>query len=150
MENNLLLSILIGLAILDTLFGNRIFPSKVQVIERGTWYVMTKIHRIFFTPVKLYCNFFINYSALPSYCRTIIAFDYFPRNIHTKDTAIHMAEIYSNKISKQEEETVWSNRNREQKINTNEQLDELLQQLFKTEKIEDKLPILEKIKQLKK
>ena len=40
------------IAVLDTLFGNRFFPSRVDVICKHRQYFVRKVHRYCFIPLK--------------------------------------------------------------------------------------------------
>lgn len=48
----LILVFIFILAVLDTVFGNKIFPSKTGVIKIETYYAVYKWHRYFFIHVK--------------------------------------------------------------------------------------------------
>lgn len=153
-------SIFVSLAILDILFGNKFFPSKVEVIQADppTYANVVKIHRMFFIPIKMYLNLSFSIGcrvtcSTNSY-RDIYCFSFYRRSAvdYYCGNAVTLAKMYSNKSLKstpKPDVILWSSRDKEQKTNTDEQIDELLQQLFKTEEIENKLPIWEKIQKLK-
>lgn len=129
------------IAVLDTLFGNRFFPSRVDVICKHRQYFVRKVHRYCFIPILQYLGHHdserIQFNFRSNFSRA------FP---FTKEAAIHYAKVYSNLLdNNQESEVIWTNK---KEINKEEERNLLLKQLFETSELENKLPILEKLQKL--
>lgn len=114
--------IIIGAAILDTLFGNMVFPGKVEVLEddNSSYYphIVRKTHRIFLIPVRKYKS---------DDSKTRVMADtwgpYRKANHFNERDSLYQAKLYSNKL---EDETlnhkvVWSSRPEKPKTPTHEE-----------------------------
>ena len=135
---------IIGLvAILDTIIGNRLFPSEVKVLydKEDEYYSVSKIHRILFLKVIMYFN---SYEVR----RVITAFSFLYSNaisIGRKENAINIAKEFSNKSTAEKkinDKVVWTSKEK-----TNDR-DLLLKELFAETDMDKKVLILEKLKKL--
>jgi len=132
MTSNIIIIGLIIIAVLDTLIGNRIFPGKVEVLQRYNkcGYMVRKKHR-FFLLIRAWQ--YLQYSHDVE--RTMANFSHMScaKNF-IKDSAIEKTEIYSNKIKvsavTQEVGTViWSSKDKKKIENTKEDILKLIPQL---------------------
>jgi len=132
------------LAIIDTMIGNRVFPGKVSVIKRNNRYIVSKINRYFFIPIKEYLEhndsdrILGNFSSILSDASTF----------YSKDDAIHIALVYCNKSNNSTRvKEVWSSRQKtkkNEKLPSAEELIAIADELALATTDEEKLKILKR------
>lgn len=134
---NTVITLLILIGITDTVIGNYIFPGKVQVVRINDYYYVSKWNRLMLIPIKTWVQF---NSSTP---RDIASFEVGIQKanaFHTKERAIEVARIYSNKVLPLEDsenrEVVWSStQTRKRKSSDNfESMKELTSEMLRLER----------------
>lgn len=114
----IVIAVILIASVVDTIIGNKVLPGKVQVVNRGGGYYVSKVHRVFFVPAKWWVEY--RWVDLDSYDRSFHDFCSYGRvpSYFTKSEAIKVAQLFSNRLKKEPEHTeiVWSNRRRQSTV----------------------------------
>lgn len=132
----LLLILLISIAIIDTIIGNRYFPGKVEVIKHNGSFIIRKRLRYFLIPIWRYLEYI---RATNNYwLDDFTNFKFEAAKFNYKDAAIEVAKVLADhrEKSKNKDEVVWSSKL--DKIDESEEIIQLGLKLHK-EKVSTKL-----------
>lgn len=131
----IIIIILLSLAVLDTLIGNRIFPGETGVVEDSPKaFSVYKYNRLFFIPVKMWLQQ-LSYGNT----RAILDFTSWSssKTFDNEKEAIDKARLYANQLPAEEtiRKVVWSSKTK--KVVDPDRAHELVTQLIAASKVND-------------
>jgi hypothetical protein len=147
METMTWILLLLLIASLDTLIGNRVLPFKTGVVKTGDSYSVYKWNRVFLIPIRMWILYG---QSVDDYDRVFFEFGSFSsRNkFSNKDKAISVAKLHANQLySTEEKEEVWSSWN-SKTTDTEDSLTLQLGQALIEGRKEDEIKIMSRLKEL--